>query len=473
MSPWWLLTLLTLVPFTLSTNAGVKVKLTQKGLEYTRLIGMTKLQQKLKAIKVPDLSGTEKVAPIGKVKYSLTGMQITNLGLPKSQLGMVPGTGLSLSIGNAFISLHGNWKVRYLHFVKDHGSFDLSVTGLTIATSIALKSDETGRPTVNSVSCASSVGSASIKFHGGASWLYNLFSAYIDKALRAALQKQICPLVSDAISDMNPHLKTLNVLAHVDKYAEIEYSMVASPAVSKAFVDFSLKGEFYNIGQHKEPPFSAPVFGLPPQINNMLYIGVSAFTANSAAFVYNNAGAFNLFITDDMIPPSSPIRLNTRTFGAFIPQIAKQYPAMMMKLLVKTTKQPNISFQLNNVTLQASGTVTAYAILPNTTLAPLFILNMEASVSAHIYVTGLKLAGSVTLNRMDMALGASYVGPFQVKSLDNIFLMVLKVAVLPKINAHLQQGYPLPTIGKMNLVNTQLQVLKDYMLIGTDVQFRG
>ncbi|XP_041945633.1 bactericidal permeability-increasing protein-like isoform X1 [Alosa pseudoharengus] len=473
MSPWCLLALLALVPFTLSANAGVKVKLTQKGLEYARQIGMATLQQKLKTIKVPDLSGTEKVAPIGKVKYSLTGMQITNLGLPKSEMGMVPGTGVSLAIGNAFISLHGNWRVRYLHFIKDSGSFDLAVNALTITTNIALKSDETGRPAVSTVSCTSNVGSATIKFHGGASWLYNLFSAYIDKALRSALQKQICPLVTDAIAELNPQLKTLNVLARVDKYAEIEYSMVASPIVSKSFVDFSLKGEFYNIGKHKEPPFSPPVFGLPPQVNNMLYIGVSAFTANSAAFVYHNAGAFNIFITDDMIPPSSPIRLNTRTFGAFIPQLAKQYPGMMMKLLVKTTKQPNISFQLNNVTLLASGTVTAYAILPNTTLAPLFILNMEASVSAHIYVTGVKLAGSVSLNRMDMALGASYVGPFQVRSLDNIFLMVLKVAVLPKINAHLQQGYPLPAIGKMNLVNTQLQVLKDFMLIGTDVQFRG
>ncbi|XP_031423493.1 bactericidal permeability-increasing protein-like isoform X2 [Clupea harengus] len=466
MSPWCLLTLLTLVPLTLSSNAGVKVKLTQKGLEYARQIGMTTLQQKLKTIKVPDLSGTEKVAPIGKVKYTLSGMQITSLGLPKSQMGMVPGTGVSLAIGNAFLSLHGNWKVRYLHFIKDSGSFDLAVKDLTINTNIALKSDETGRPAVNTVSCTSNVGSASIKFHGGA-------SAYIDKALRSALQKQICPLVSDAISELNPHLKTLNVLAPVDKYAEIEYSMVASPVVSKAFVDFGLKGEFYNIGRHKEPPFSPPVFGLPPQVNNMLYIGVSSFTANSASFVYNNAGAFNLFITDDMIPPSSPIRLNTRTFGAFIPQLAKEYPGLMMKLLVKTTRQPIISFQVNNVTLQASGTVTAYAIQPNTTLAPLFILNMETSVSAHIYVTGVKLAGSVILNRMSMSLGASYVGPFQVKSLDNIFLMVLKVAVLPKINAHLQKGYPLPAIGKMSLVNTQLQVLKDYMLIGTDVSFRG
>lgn len=40
---------------------------------------------------------------------------------------------------------------------------------------------------------------------------------------------------------------------------------------------------------------------MPPEVNNMLYIGLSAFTTNSAAFVYNKAGALSLYITDDMV----------------------------------------------------------------------------------------------------------------------------------------------------------------------------
>ncbi|XP_049895081.1 bactericidal permeability-increasing protein-like [Epinephelus moara] len=467
------LTLGALIPMTLSINPGVKVKLTEKGLEYGRQLGMASIQQRLKTIKVPDFSGTQKVSPIGKVQYSLSNMQIVDVGLPKSAVDLVPGTGVRLSIGNAFISLHGNWRVKYLRIIKDSGSFDLKVSALTVTTSIAIKSDETGRPTVSSVNCAADVGSASIKFHGGASWLYNLFKNFIDKALRNALQKQICPLVADAVSDLNPQLKTLNVVAKVDQYAEIEYSMVSSPTVSSSSIDLSLKGEFYNIGKHQEPPFSPAAFSLPPQINNMLYIGLSAFTADSAAFVYNRAGLLSLYITDDMIPKGSPIRLNTKTFGVFIPQVAKRFPGLMMKLLVKTVKNPVITFEPNNVTIQATGTVTAYAIQPNATLSPLFVLNLETSVSARVFVSGMRLAGAVSLNKMDLTLGTSYVGEFQVRSLDNILQMVLKVVVIPKLNVQLAKGYPLPTLGKMKLVNTQLQVLKDYMLIGTDVQFSG
>lgn len=434
---------------------------------------MASIQQKLKAIKVPDISGKQKLSPIGKVEYTLSNMQIVDVGLPKSAVDLVPGTGVRLSVANAFLSLNGNWRVKYLKFIKDKGSFDLNVKGLAITTTIAIKSDETGRPAVSSINCAATVGDVSIKFHGGASWLYNLFKKFVDKALRKTLEKQICPLVADAVSDLNPHLKTLNVVARVDEFAEIEYSMVSSPTVSNASIDLSLKGEFYNIGKHQEPPYSPTAFSLPPQINNMLYIGVSIFTIDSAAFVYNQAGALSLYITDDMIPRGSPIRLNTRTFGAFIPQIGKQFPGLMMKLLVKTVKNPIITFQPNNVTVQATGTVTAFAIQPNTTLTPLFVLNLETSVSAQVFVSGMKLAGAVTLNKMDLTLRTSYVGDFQVKSLDNIFQMVLKVVVIPKLNVQLAKGYPLPTLGKMKLVNTQLKVLKDFMLIGTDVQFVG
>ncbi|KAM7006323.1 bactericidal permeability-increasing protein-like isoform 1-T1 [Tautogolabrus adspersus] len=466
-----LLALLALTSLSFSTNPGVQVRLTKKGLEYGRQLGMASIQQKLNTITIPDISGKVKLRPVGKVQYSLSNMRVRSVGLPQSELSLVPGTGFRLGIRNAFLSMNGNWRVKFHRILKIHGSFDLNVKGLTITTSIALKSDKTGRPDVSTVSCAATVGSASIKFHGGGSWLYNLFRKFIDKALRKALEKKLCPLVADAVSDLNPTLKTLNVLAKVDKFAEIEYSMVSSPTVSTSSLDLGLKGEFYNIGKHQEPPFLPPKFALPPKVNEMLYIGVSPFTVNSAAFVYNKAGVLSMNITDDMIPQSSPIRLDTNTFGALIPQIAERFPGLKMKLLVNAPKDPVISFEPNNASVQATAAMTAYAIQPNATLTPLFVLNLDISVSARVFVSGMKIAGAITLNKMDLTLGTSYVGEFQVGSLDDILKIVLKLVVIPQLNTHLAKGYPLPTLGKMKLVNTQLQVLQDYMLIGTDIQF--
>ncbi|XP_041081559.1 bactericidal permeability-increasing protein-like [Polyodon spathula] len=473
MFPWWLLGFLALCPASLCTNPGITGRITQNGLEYGRQIGMAVLQQKLKSIKIPDMSGKEKVSPIGKVQYSLTQMQIVSVSLPQSAVGLSPGTGLVLSIGNAYISIKGNWHVKYLRVVKDHGSFDLSVSGLTISEGIGVSRDETGRPTVSSASCSTSIGGVKIKFHGGASWLYNLFSKFIEKALRKELSDKICPLVSEAISGLNPHLKTLNVLAKVDRYTEVEYSLVSPPVITKNYIDLDLKGEFYSIGQHREPPFTAPPFSLPEQASRMLYIGVSEFTLNSAGFVYYSAGALHINVTDDMIPKSSPLRLNTQTFGVFIPQIAQSYPNMSMKLIVQATKQPHVTMQPGNITIEVVGSISAYVIKPDSTLAPLFILDMEASASANLLISGKKLVGSVTLNGVVLSLQKSYVGPFQIRSLQTVLQLALKSAVLPKVNELLKEGFPLPTIDKMNLVNAQIQILKDYVLIGTDVNFTG
>uniref|UniRef100_A0A3B4AMH9 Bactericidal permeability-increasing protein n=1 Tax=Periophthalmus magnuspinnatus TaxID=409849 RepID=A0A3B4AMH9_9GOBI len=357
----WLL-LVALTTLTSGLNPGVKVKLTQKGLEYGRELGIASIQQKLKTIKLPDVSGSQKVNPIGKVSYSFTNMHIINVGLPQSAVSLVPGAGIKLSIGNAYLSLNGNWRVKYLKFI---GSFDLSVSGLSITTTVAVNSDETGRPTfkVNSQSDNSVLLLSS--------WLYNLFKDFIAKALRSALEKQVKQLQLSVLQETS-------VLAKVDEYAEIQYSLVSSPVISTTSVDLSLKVNY----SHQEPPFIPNVFSMPPESNNMLYLGLSSYTANSAGFVYTTAGALSLYITDDMVSffTVSPIRLNTQTFGAFIPQV--------------------------------------------TSLCSLFA-NL---VTAFCHNEPIVKARSFAL--------------FNYR--------------LPNASP----GYPLPTIGKMKLVNTQLQIMK-------------
>uniref|UniRef100_A0A3B3QAU7 Bactericidal permeability-increasing protein n=1 Tax=Paramormyrops kingsleyae TaxID=1676925 RepID=A0A3B3QAU7_9TELE len=425
MSLWCLLLLLALPDPTVSTNPGVKVQITQKALDNGRQIGIAYLEEKLKSVKISNISGSEDVSPIGDVEYRLSGMRITDLGLPQSSLGLVPGTGISLSIGNAFINLHGDWHVTYLGFIQDSGCFDLDISGLTIKATISVGSDETGRPSVSSNDCVARVGDANIDFHEGASWLYNLFTSFIDQ-LRYNKMLAMYHLV----------FVHLLVLATVDKYAEIEYSMVTPPSISNFLIELSLKGEFYNIGQHQEPPFSAPPFSLPPQTSSMLYIGLSSFMANSAGFVYNRARPLSLYITDDMIPSSFPMRLNTRTFGAFVPEISKRFPDMKVKILLKTSTQPKVTFEPNNVILQLIGSFTAYAILPNTTLEPLFTYK-DASFSGNFWISGQNLDGSLQRYRAKISVSLS-------KTIN--------------------QGVSLPGIGRMNLINSKLQVKKVRLL---------
>lgn len=208
----------------------------------------------------------------------------------------------------------------------------------------------------------------------------------------------MCPLVSDAVSDLNLHLKTLNgetnlnvcwgggklshwcwvtlsvaaVVAQVDKYAEIDYSMVSAPTVSNTSIDlnlrvnvptawwvlhkplpslwiFSLLRESFtpsgNIVSLRSPP--QPFFSpLPPttcctwpsrpsrptrQPLSTTRWERSACTSLMTWYAAFSSGLLRLRLLDHdpqpaltlQIPPSSPLRLDTRTFGAFIPQVTE------------------------------------------------------------------------------------------------------------------------------------------------------
>lgn len=124
-------------------------------------------------------------------------------------------------------------------------------------------------------------------------------------------------------------------------------------------------------------------------------------------------------------------------------QIAKRFPNLMVKLLVRASTNPVVRLEPGRVAVQANGTVTAYAIQANGTLTPLFMLNLvrasrqpnnkwaafvqfwfwgkeenlqkkpgdldlislpffswqETNISAQVLLKGMRLAAAVTLNR--------------------------------------------------------------------------
>ncbi|XP_078411581.1 bactericidal permeability-increasing protein-like isoform X1 [Cetorhinus maximus] len=463
-------TLLLFSSHALCTNPGLKVRVTQKALEYGREIGIQVLQQKLREIQIPDVSGKASVPVIGHVHYHITGIRINDFSLPQSAVGFYAGNGIKLSIDNAYIHLTGHWKVKY-HFISDSGSFDLSVSHLSISEAIGMTRDNTGRPAVHNAGCTANVGSLDITFHGGASWLYNLFSSSLEGPIRSSLNREICPKVSSAINGLEQHLKTMKISSHVDKYAEIEYSLVNPIAITNIFMDLDFKGEFYSVAQHKEPPFSPPPVSFSEQTDHMMYLGLSDFFANSAEFAYYGAGALHMNITNNMIPKQYPVRLNTSTFRFLIPQVEKLYPNMLMLMNVHANQRPVLKATPNNITIQAYGAIDTFAILPNSSLAPLFVLDICASVSAKMAISEMKLTGSLKLNSLRLSLGHSDVGPFKVTMLQGLLNIAVKAVVLPKVNARLANGFPLPSVDRLSFVNPLLKVNQDILVIATDIHY--
>ncbi|XP_072051985.1 uncharacterized protein [Amphiura filiformis] len=279
----------------LCVNPGFKARLTQKGVDYLRDVGINILKSELSSLRIPDMSGTEHIGGVGKVDYTVSNMRFKSLGIPSPSLLPNPTIGgVELTANGVSLSLSGDWKykakVAFIP-VKDHGTFDVSASGISLRLAIRIGVDSFGRPTISSrdSDCSFGLGSLHVKFHGGASWIYNLFDDAIESSLKKSIRNEACKeILKEVNDDLSKEVAKLKVVAKIDNIAEIDYSLVSPPNFQGA-INMENKGEVFPIGKRDEAPFPVPLIPDDPDTSHMLEIWITEFLLESAGYVYYSA----------------------------------------------------------------------------------------------------------------------------------------------------------------------------------------
>ncbi|NXT23337.1 LBP protein, partial [Syrrhaptes paradoxus] len=280
------------------------------------------------------------------------------------------------------------------------GSFDLEVENVYIKINLKLGSDTSGKPTIDASDCSTRISKVRVHFSGRFGWIYNLFHSAVESRFRKILESKVCDsAVTSVRRELQPYLQTLPVTARIDSVAGIDYSLVAPPTATARSLDVALKGEFFSLANRSSVPFFPPALGLPPDHDRMVYFGVSSYFFNTAGFTYHAARALVFEITNSMIPKGFDFHLNTSTFSAFIPQLEKLYPNMQMKFRLSAPSAPFLNIGPGGLSLRPVVDIQAYAILPNSSLAPLFLLSLTGNVSAVIDVRSGHIVGNLTVGR--------------------------------------------------------------------------
>ncbi|XP_068063796.1 bactericidal permeability-increasing protein-like isoform X2 [Anomalospiza imberbis] len=531
---------------TTATNPGFVVRITQAGLDYAQQQGIAILEKELAQLKLPDISGDSRVLRVGKVRYSLSRLRLRDFHLPYSRITPISNVGLQVSISNAFAELDGDWRVKFL-FIRDHGSFNLKVENVYMKIILRLGSDTTGKPTISTSDCSARISKVRVLFSGKLGWLYNLFHSVIESKLRKNLERKVCDNVVESVqSELQTYIRTLRVTARIDDKTGIDYSLVAPPRATAQSLDADLKGEFYSLAHRSAVPFSPLPLAFPSDHERMVYFGASSYFFNTAGIAYHKAGALVFEITEAMIPKESGFRLDTSAFSAFIPQLEEMYPNMPMKFRLSTPTAPFLTIGPGGISFQPIVDAQAYAILPNSSLAPLFLLSLTGNVSAVINVrsgrivgsldvgryrgeqplTGQGVAGGVSvldaqgqrgdgkvpgmwawcggnelglegvgsawplmggitpslgtsstapllsLCRIRLSLKDSAVGHFQVRMIQSLMNILTSSTLLPRLNARLDEGFPLPLLDRIQLSNILVRFHQNFLLLGADVRFQ-
>ncbi|XP_042657070.1 bactericidal permeability-increasing protein [Tyto alba] len=455
-----------------ATNPGFVVRITQAGLDYAHQQGIVVLEKELAQLKLPDISGDFRIRHVGKVNYELSRLDLRSFHLPYSRISLVPNVGLQVSISNAFAEVDGNWRVK-LYFIRDHGSFDLQVENVYIKINLQLGRDTSGKPTIDTSACSTHISKVRVHFSGKFGWLYNLFHNAIEPVFRKILESKVCESVVTSVhSELQPYLRTLPVTARIDAKAGIDYSLVAPPTTTAQSLDANLKGEFFSLLHRSAVPFPPLALALPRDHDRMVYFGASSYFFNTASLAYHAAGALVFEITDSMIPQGIGFHLNTSTFSAFIPQLEEMYPDMLMKLRLTTHSAPFLDIGPGGLSLKPVVDVQAYAILPSSSLAPLFLLSLTGNVSAVIDVKSGHIVGSLKVGRMKLSLKHSDVGTFQVRMLQSMMNVFASNILLPRLNDRLAEGFPLPLPDRIQLSNILVRFHPNFLLLGADVHYQ-
>ncbi|XP_067383396.1 bactericidal permeability-increasing protein-like isoform X2 [Channa argus] len=462
------LLLLTLISCICGENPAIQVILSNKGLQYGKHAGTDWIQKNLQNFSLPAISGEVDIGLLGSIDYTLSDITIIKCDLPEPSVEFYPdATGLKTSISGLSFALSGGWVVDY-KTLEDRGSFNMAVFNLNVVSVMELGKDPNDHLSVSSVRCDAEVGDVDIQFYGGVSWVFQVFVKHFKGRIISEIKNRICPKVKEGIANLESHLQTMNISFDIDEALALDLPLTGLPLINASSLNLGLKGEFYNIKTHMEPPFKAQPFTVPEQQGYMLSVGLSEFTLNSASYGYYSAGLFQADINDSTILQHLHMHLNTSVVGLLIPQLLKMYPGLPMNLKVYAQEFPVFSFQLDAVKLGFQGAIKTFAIQTNGSQTPLFTLNVDSNFSGKIWISDERLKGSIKMDNFTLTLAASEVGTFKTEVLENLVKCGLQAVVFPNLNKKLGEGVALPSIKQAHLVNSVLKVKEGFITMSSD-----
>ncbi|XP_063068666.1 bactericidal permeability-increasing protein [Engraulis encrasicolus] len=462
-----LLMVLLLAPESFAAHPGVKVAFTSKGLDYVKNVVADRVQEKLLTAILPPVEGSVSIG-IGNVHYALTQMKVVKVDLPQPSVSFVQDVGVSVEVSGLSIAISGNWRTRF-GIIKDRGTFEMALFGLSSSLTVQLGNDSQGRVSVDCLSCSASLDRVDVRFHGGAGAIIEAFVELFPGLIKGRIEGRICPLLEKQVGDLEVLMAAMKVRIPVDKGMVFDISLMNAPLVSTSNMEMDLKGVFYSQQHPKEPPFAAQDFQLPPRPGSMISVGISQFTYNTLGYAYLSAGLLQKNITDDMIPKVSPVRLNTSSFGAFVPQLPKLFPNMLMELQVFAEEAPAVCFQMDSFSVAMSTTINAYA-LNCSQLLPLFTLKLTTKFNGKLSIADNKLVGVLEFNNLTLSLVSSKIGTFKTLSLETVMAQGVKTFLLPTLNAKLMAGFPLPVKKGVELVQPVLQIQQGFLAVFSDIK---
>uniref|UniRef100_A0A8C5AV59 Phospholipid transfer protein n=1 Tax=Gadus morhua TaxID=8049 RepID=A0A8C5AV59_GADMO len=429
-----LLLLVTMVTCNRPEPAGVRIRITDKGLEMLKYETQKFVEEELSNISMPEMKGKE-----GRFQYTITDIKVMELNMTQAELLFQPELGLLFQVKDSSITLSFKRQILYWFFF-DKGTINASAEGVDIQTALKFVRDDLGRLKISNISCDANIAKMRAEFSGTLGRVYDFLGSFITTGMRYLLNNQE-PVM----------MFVLTVRSEVDYYVGIDYSLLSDPVFTSRGMDMHFRGMFYELANQNVSLENTAVAPMIQENDRMVYLALSEFFFDSGMFSYYKAGIFQMHIAHDRMSKDMLMMLRTTFFGT----IMMLNPALMeapLSLQLEVTAPPKTSIRTSGATVAVTAIVNVMVLPPGKPPVQLTSMTMEAKFNAKVSMKGKRL--SVQLIPLQ--------GPLKT---------MLQISMVPLINNWTKRGVQIPLADGMDFVKEVVEYHNGYIVIGANLHF--
>ncbi|XP_039765995.1 BPI fold-containing family B member 3 [Ornithorhynchus anatinus] len=395
-----------------------------------------------------------------EVLENLSGLKVEELVLPKVSLKLLSGIGIRLNLETK-VGLNGAGPLG--------GLLQLGVE-VNVSSKLALGVSEMGTPTLVLRSCGTLLGHVSI-FSG---LLPYPVLKLAERTLFKFLPRLLCPVVDSALSVVNELLGAVLCLVPMGALGSVEFTVAAIPLIQDQYIELDIAPIVRNVAgdlvdaprppEASEPTEPPEPLSLPPKEDHASQVTVPAYLFSAVFALLQSNGALDTDITEDLVPGT--IALTTTSLASVIPEpLGNLPPDQQLLLTPRVKKTPAVTLQKAKATVSVPVSVEVLAGPQLQVPQSLFVLDSDVRLNAQLSPSSATLHVALSLDGLTAKLASSDKVSFDASPLEEWLGDVFRTAYVPKINAHLEVGIPLPRVLAVNFSGAEVDIIDNAVLL--------
>ncbi|XP_020783374.1 phospholipid transfer protein [Boleophthalmus pectinirostris] len=461
----WLLSFLSASCVLSSEPPGVKIRITDRGLDMLKAETQRFVEQEISDIVMPEMLGKE-----GRFQYTITDIKIIALDLTNVDLSFIPTVGLLFDVQNSSITLSFHRRILYWFFY-DTGLINASAEGVNIHTALTLIRDLDGRLKIGNMSCDAKINRMRAEFSGTLSKVYDFLASFLTTGMRFLLNQKLCPVLDHAaLVHVNSMLDTIPVRTEVDDYIGIDYSLLRDPQVSQRSLDMDFRGMFFSLANENEHLPNLAVEPVIQEYGRMVYLALSEYFFDSGMFAYYKAGIFTMDIANERMPRDLEVLLRTTYLGVIVMMNAALVDSPIA-LYLTVTSPPKTSIKTSGATVSVTANVRVMLLPAGREPIQLSSMTMENKFNAKVSMKGKRLAVHADLRRFKIFSNQSALESLALIPLQAPLKTMLQMSIVPLINNWTKRGVRIPLADGMDFIEEVVEYHNGYIVIGANLHF--